>query len=398
MIHKLAALLAATALAAAAPAATTDYLFVWTSDVTAKKADFLAVIDTDPASPRYTEVVATVPTDVANARAHHTEHQMSEGGRLFANAFGAGKTFIFDLRDPLQPKVEATFENVGEFMHPHSFARTPSGNVLATFQMRGHGNDAPGALVELSPAGKVLRMSDAADPAAEPFIRPYSLAVVPALDRVVTGSADMHGKDTSHSVQVWRLSDLKLLHTVRLPKGPKGDEGEDPAEPRVLADGRTVVVSTFPCGMYLLDGIDGPAPSARFIYSFPDGVECALPVVAGKYWVATSTKLGLIALDMTDPAKPREVSRLALPDGQGPHWISLAPDGHRIVISGGKLAHQDRILIAHIDPNSGALTLDTGFRDKGAATPGVSFDRATWPHGATGKAVPHGAVFSRASN
>ena len=45
-------------------------------------------------------------------------------------------------------------------------------------------------------------------------IRPYSLAVVPQLDRVVTTSADMHGMKAGRSVQVWRLSDLALLHTV----------------------------------------------------------------------------------------------------------------------------------------------------------------------------------------
>jgi len=349
-------LFAALALAGSAGAAGRgDYLFVWASDVTAKKADFLAVIDADPNSPHYAEVVATAPTDVANAYAHHVEHQMPEGGMLFANAFGAGKSFVFDLRDPLHPKVAAEFEGAGDFMHPHSFARTPGGTVLATYQMRGHDNAEPGALVELSPSGKVLRITPAADPKGEPFIRPYSLAVVPALDRVVTSSADMHVKEVSHSVQVWQLSDLKLLHTVRLPKGPNGDEGDDPAEPRVLADGRTVMVSTFPCGLFRLDGIEGDQPSARFVHGFAGGGECALPVVAGKYWVATSVKLGLIALDMTDPDRPTEVSRLALPGGQGPHWISLAPDGERIVISGGKLAHEDRILIARIDPATGAL-------------------------------------------
>lgn len=398
MIRRFTAVLGAALLSVAMPAAAADYLFVWASDVGAMKADFLAVIDSDPSSPHYAEVVATVPTDVANARAHHVEHQMPDGGMLFANAFAAGKSFVFDLRDPLHPKVASSFEGAGEFMHPHSFARTPNGNVLATYQMRGHANAEPGALVLLSPLGKVLRISPAADPKAEPFIRPYSLAVVPALDRVVTSSADMHGKDTSHSVQIWRLSDLNLLHTIRLPSGPKGDEGEDPAEPRVLADGRTVVISTFPCGLFKLDGIEGATPSARFIHSFPDGGECALPVVSGRYWVATSTTLGLIALDMTNPASPREVSRLALPDGQGPHWISLAPDGERIVISGGKLAHPDRILIARIDPATGKLTLDQTFRDKGASGPGVTFDRASWPHGATGKAMPHGAVFSRPSD
>ncbi len=388
----------ATSSASANDAARGDYLFVWAADVGAKKSDFLAVIDADAASPTYGEIVATAPTGVANSRAHHSEHQMPEGGILFANGFGAGKTFLFDLNAPRQPRVAGSFENAGDYMHPHSFARTPGGTVLATYQMRGHDNAEAGALVELSPDGKVLRTSAAADPSVEAFIRPYSLAVVPAIDRVVTSSADMHGKDTSRAVQLWRLSDLKLLKTIRLPKGPGGKEHEDPAEPRVLADGRTVVVSTFNCGMFLLGGLEGPSPSAEFIHAFAGGDECALPVVAGRYWVATDTRLGLISLDMSNPSKPVEVSRLALPGGQDPHWIALAPDGRRIVVSGGKKAHETRVLMARIDPATGRLSLDESFRDRGSATPGVSFDRASWPHGETGKALPHGAVFSRPSN
>ena len=403
-MRKLTAWGAIVALAACAPVATAppppppargDYLFVWAADVGAKTSDFLAVIDSDSASPRYGEVIASVATGVANSAAHHSEHEMPAGGMLFANGFGAGQTFIFDLRDPLRPSVAGSFTNAGNYMHPHSFARTPSGTVLATYQMRGHDNKEAGALVELSADGQVLRMSAAADPAVEPFIRPYSLAVVPALDRVVTTSADMHAKAISRAVQVWRLSDLKLLKTIILPKGPGGKENEDPAEARVLADGRTVVVSTFNCGMFLLGGIDGPNPSAKFIHSFTGGGECALPVVAGRYWVATDTRNGLISLNMSDPARPVEVARLALPGGQGPHWISLAPDGRRIIVSGGKMAHETRLLLVTIDPASGQLSLDQRFRDKGATAPGVSFDRANWPHGASGKALPHGAVFSR---
>lgn len=392
------ALAAMAPIAPPADAAKGDYLFVWASDVGAKKSDFLAVIDADPRSPQYAQVIATVPAGIANRHAHHTEHEMPAGGILFANVFGAEKTFLFDLRDPRRPRVAGSFENAGEYMHPHSYARTPNGTVLATYQMRGHDNAEAGALVEVSADGKVLRTSDAADPDVEPFIRPYSLAVVPAINRVVTTSADMHGKDVSRAVQLWRLSDLKLLKTIRLPKGPGGKENEDPAEARVLADGRTVVVSSFNCGMFLLDGLDGAAPSAQFIHAFAGGDECALPVVAGRYWVATDTKLGLISVDMTDPGRPKEVSRLALPGGQGPHWIALAPDGRRIVISGGKNAFETRVLMARIDPATGQLSLDTTFRDKGSSTPGVSFDRVNWPHGATGKAMPHGAVFSRPSH
>jgi hypothetical protein len=379
---------------AAALGAKNDYLFVWATDVGAKKSDFLAVIDVDASSPRYGEVIATAPTGVPLSIAHHTEHVMPNGGVLFANGFGGGQTFLFDLHDPVHPKVAGSFLGADDFMHPHSFVREPNGNVLATYQMRGHENGEPGALVELSPQGKVLRISPAADPKGEPFIRPYSLAIVPKLDRVVTTSADMHAKAVSHSVQVWRLSDLKLLKTVRLPAGPRGTEGDDPAEPRVLEDGRTVVVSTFNCGMFLLNGLEGQQPAAELIHALPMG-ECALPVVAGRYWVATDTSIpGLVSLDMTNPHKPAEVSRLVFGKGQQPHWISLAPDGERIVVSGGKDALETRVLMARIDRRTGKLELDERFRDKGAAEAGVSFDRKSWPHGDTGRALPHGAVFS----
>ncbi len=59
----------------------------------------------------------------------------------------------------------------------------------------------------------------------------------------------------SRQLQIWRLSDLALLHTITLPDGPAGDESRLTAEPRVLADGRTVLVSTFACGLYLMEGL-----------------------------------------------------------------------------------------------------------------------------------------------
>ena len=38
-------------------------------------------------------------------------------------------------------------------------------------------------------------------------------------------------------------------------------------------------------------------------------------------------------------------------------------------------------------------SLDERFRDPGSDRPGVSFERAEWPHGRTGPARPHGTVF-----
>ena len=56
---------------------------------------------------------------------------------------------------------------------------------------------------------------------------------------------------------------------------------------------------------------------------------------------------------------------------------------------------EDLALMARIDRATGALRLDEAFTTPGAARPGVDFGRDTWPHGATGPAIPHGAVFSR---
>ena len=368
-----------------------SYLFIWAGDADRKESDFLAVIDARANSKRYGQIITTLPVGGSKHYPHHTEHEMPLGGILFANGFGSGQTFRFDLSNPIRPRLLDWFGAAGEYMHPHSFVRYANGNVIATFQMRGHKNDQPGALVELDPKGRVLRVTDAADPGVEKFIRPYSLAVVPALDRIVTSSADMHEKEISHVVQVWRYSDFKLLKSIYL----QGPGGVDSAEPRLLSDGRTVLVSTFTCGLFRVVNLESENPAAEFVHAF-GGKNCALPVVAGNYWVQTVPDArALVSLDVSNPNKPVEVSRLVFGEKDKPHWISLEPNGDRIVISGGGGALDSRILMAKIDRKNGQLSWDEAFREAGSKQRGISFDREQWQHGTNGRAIPHGAVFSR---
>ncbi|HEU4722627.1 MAG TPA: hypothetical protein VFS59_14805, partial [Gemmatimonadaceae bacterium] len=278
-----------------------------------------------------------------------------------------------------------------------SFVRLPNGNVLATFQMQHDSlGVAPGGLVELTPEGRLVRASSAALAGVDRAIRPYSAAILPALDRIVTTTTDMEGDAPVRAVQVWRLSDLRLLRTFDLPSGPRGDEAMFTAEPRVLADGRTVLVSTFSCGLYLLGGIDGDAPSGRLVSSFPTvkNESCAIPVIAGNFYLVTVPAWNaVVSLDISDPARPREVSRLTLGSADVPHWIALEPNQRRLVITGyGALEH--RVLMASFDARTGRLALDTSFRDAGATVPGVRMDGRSWPHGGKAAGIPHGAVFS----
>jgi hypothetical protein len=169
------------------------------------------------------------------------------------------------------------------------------------------------------------------------------------------------------------------------------------AEPRVLADGRTVLVSTFNCGLYLMEGLRGDAPSARLVASFPTrkGSHCAIPVIAGHYYLVTVPAWNaVVSLDISDPAKPRQVSRVVLGPEDVPHWISLEPNQQRVVIT-GYAGMKHRVMIARFDPVTGQLALDDRFREEGASEPGFRMDNKTWPHGGSAPGIPHGAVFSR---
>ena len=382
------------------PTASSDFLYLWASSANGSGPDFLAVYDVRdrPTVDRYGTLVTTIPVPGRGNRTHHTEHDMPADGQLFANGFGSGQSFIFDLSNPLAPRLAKQFGDVGALMHPHSFWRLPNGNVLATFQMQHDAQGvAPGGLAELTPRGDVVRATSDDYPGIDRRIRPYSAAILPDIDRVVVTTTDMDKRDTTRALQFWRLSDLSVQHTIELPNGPRGDEGYRSAEPRVLSDGRTVLVSTFNCGLYLLNDIAGARPGAQLVASFPrkTGTSCAVPVVAGNYYLITVPAWSaVVSLDVSDPTHPREVSRLTLGSDDVPHWIGLEPNHQRLVITGYD-EMTTRVLMARFDETNGQLTMDARFRADGSTEPGLRLEGIAWPHGGSGAAVPHGAVFSR---
>jgi hypothetical protein len=387
--------------AAEPAAASAQYLYLWTASADASQPDFLAVIDVTENEDRYGRLMTTLPVPGHGNGPHHTEHEMPADGQLFANGFDSGQSFIFDLTDPAAPRIVRQFGDVAGFSHPHSFLRMPNGNVLATFQMRHeHGTGAvrTGGIVEMTPAGEPVRSSSADLPGMEAGMRVYSGQVIPALDRIVTTTTDMHkDDDASRNLQLWRLSDLALLRTFPLPDGPAGNEGRLTAEPRLMPDGRTLLVSTFSCGLYLVQGLDGDSPSSRLVASFPQkaGTYCAIPVISGNFYLVTVPAWNaVVSLDISDPSAPKEVSRLTLAPGDVPHWIAISPDQRRVVVTGYEDL-QHRALIARFDPASGALTMDDRFREEGSSDPGFRLDNKAWPHGGNAKGIPHGAVFGR---
>jgi hypothetical protein len=375
------------------------YLFAWAGDEDRRDSDFLAVIDLARDGDRYGTIVATTPSGEQGIWPHHTEHELGPNNTLFANGFSGNRTVLFDLHDPLRPKVIERFDDVAGLSFLHSFARLPNGHVLATFQSHGPNNVSPGGIAELDERGHPVRSRSAADPSADQAtLRPYGLAVVPALDRVVVALTYMvipswHPLRSSiehdhqgNQVQVYRLSDLALIRTIKLPTN------DGPNEPRLLPDGRTVLVSTGACRLYQVTGLAGMEPALSLVHAEPVK-GCATPVVVGNHWIQTNApEHEVFSLDVSDLAHVRKVSSITFDERQRPHW--LASDGSRVVVVNepGPTAER-RIWMLKLDRQTGRLRLDSAFRDAGSARPGLAFDRERWPHGLTGTAVPHGTVF-----
>lgn len=376
------------------------YLFAWAGDVAKQGNDFLAVIDADPYSASYGHLMTTLVTDQKSMEVHHTEYTMPIDGLVFANDHLAGRTFIFDLRDALHPHIVTSFTDLAGYSHPHSFLRLPNGHVLASFQHMHHAGTAmpvdslgsSGGLVEIDNQGNVVRSVSTADPRwPEALLMPYSLVVLPDKDRVLVTNSSMHDSDPDgHSYQLYRLSDLKLLETEYFDTGGRHYGDTNPEEPRLAADG-SVLVQTLACGVERVTGIETKAPQSKLVYLFP-GVHCGVPTIVSHYLIQSVPLYhGVVVLDIANPAKPKEVSRLKLDDLILPHWTSWDSVTGRLVVTGYE---EHRLFLLTFDQATGALALDAAFHDE-AGKPGFNFDDRHWPHGWTGSANAHGVVFSR---
>ena len=238
----------------------------------------------------------------------------------------------------------------------------------------------------MRPVGNV----DPAFPGA--LMMPYSLAVLPGIDRVVSTNSSMHDEDIGGTtIQLWRLSDLKLLKTAYLDVGTDRYAHLNPEEVRVGPDG-AAYIQTLACGIERVTGMADDRLDSKLVHVFP-GNYCGVPTIVGHYLIQSVEAVkGFIVLDIADGSHPREVSRLTISPTYLPHWTGWDAKTGRIVATATEPG--DRTYLLKLDPASGALSIDTAFRgDDGEV--GFSFAARTWPHGWTGEAKPHGAVFSR---
>lgn len=407
------------------------YLLVWAGDADRQHDDFLAVIDADPMSETYGAVLRTVPVGTRANEPYAMETRQSPDGLLLAGGLLSGRTFVFDVRDPRSARlvyVDAPREG-RHYATPRAYVRLENGHRLATFGDRKgyrggvvellHGE---GGLVEFGSTGRFLREIDAGDPtAAGMVVSPHGLAVSQRADCLVTTDAG-HGYTSTAvewtagvSVQVRRLSTGELVHTIPLGVGNRGDENLEPETVHLLRGGTAAMVSTGEGGaLYVSWTIATATPAFALAYDFGAGSHAGQSAVTPNeryYFQTLSGANRLDVLEISDPRTPRLVAKLRFdrdPAGGGgtreggPHGIAIGAAGRRLAVSNYSVdvpaRHRDgdrRVYVVDADPEAGSVGFDLTFRDELLRSVGVDFNRARWPHGATGPARPAAVLFAK---
>ncbi len=391
------------------------YLLLFAGDEDMAQSDFLAVLDVKPGSPQRGTVIATTPIGMSNSMPHHMEYALPPGGEpLFINAHHHEKNLLVDVSDARAPRIVKSFDPAPPFRFPHDFYRTPKGTRLVGFLRSEGASPDPaetikpgnhGGIAEYSASGDLIRTASAAVPGMTKPVRPYAFALRADIDRLVVTSAPMMEDSSADVIQIYRYSDFRLLKTFDLKPGSVNGrviEGSERAGfgPRVLADG-SVFLNSYGCAFHRLSDIAAENPKLETVFALESPEpstpvsfrgSCGIPIVYDHFWLMPAGKLNaLVVLDIGDPAHPREVSRLATPPTFRPHWLARDPQSNRLVL-GAELGGEEGVYLVRFDPSTGRASFDESIRGEGQAGY-VSLKHQTWPHGASGPAWAHAALF-----
>ena len=400
------------------------YLFVFAGDQDVEDPDFLAMMNVDPTSKTRGEPISSVSICHKDSMPHHTEYVAPPPGEpIFMNAHHHELSLVVDVQSPKALVIEKTFKPPASLRFPHDYKRTPEGTRLVGF-LRSEGPSPDptedltpgghGGIAEYTVDGEFIRSVSAAVPGLKKAVRPYAFALLPEQDRFLVTSAPMHENSWADVVQIYRYSDFTLLHTLELPVGRlangEAQHGSQRAGfgPRVLDDG-SVFLNSYGCAFYHVTDIDTDAPKVSTVHTLKTKAAktddyirgaCGIPVRMGDYWVQPVGHLhAVVVLDISNPTDPKEVFRLKTPRTFNPHWLGKDPLGNRLVL-GSELGSEQGFFMIRFDEETGALAFDKAFQGKqkglllSRKQDGyVSLDRPVWPHGETGMAFGHAAIF-----
>jgi selenium-binding protein 1 len=379
--------------------------------------DFLAVVDLDPGSDRYQEVVDRVEMPTRGDELHHFGWNACSSSchvdglqrrRLVVPGNRSSRLHIVDAKDRRNPELERVIEPEAVFEHdlsaPHTVHCIPDGNVLISMLGNADG-ELPGGFLELDEDLEVLGRWD---PPGEIDFN-YDFWYQPRHDVMVSSEwaapstyqpgfdlKDVEDGKYGRRLQFWDWSDREVVQTLDL-----GEEGLIPLEVRFLHSPEHVhgyvgaALSSNVFHFYEADGEYRAEKVIDFESREHEGWDMPVPALPtdilvsmdDRYLFGSNWLHGDVWMyDISDPANPRKADSLSVGgyfgDVQevqgrelvaGPQMLQLSLDGERLYWTSSLYSSWDDqffpeeaergsvMLKADVDPRRGTLTLDEDF-------------------------------------
>jgi selenium-binding protein 1 len=333
------------------------YLYVFCVDAEAKHNDFLAVLDVEPESSKYGQILYQMDLGSSGNETHHFGYTDDRthiwGCSLFSN-----RIFIINVSDnPAKPKLIKTFDSAEKtgFTGPHSPYALP-GRMLISF-LGGKDGGLPAGLAEYENDGGFIRTLPL--PKEAPY--GYDVAINPDKNRMVTSSftppenyrkplAKMDLKHFGDKLVMWDFRERKPLQTLTTGASPLEcrwslKEGADYGFCNCALENTLWMWEGDGKGGYTARKLCETGKLPADLSQSPDG----------KYLYASCFASNEIQQwDVSDPKKPKLTSTVT--PGVQPNMLHMTHDGKRMYVTNSLLSTMDRsnnfwVRLVHVGPD-----------------------------------------------
>ena len=157
-------------------------MYLWTLPAMANGGpDYLAVIDVNLASSTYGKILKKIYVGTSGNEAHHMGFT-DDRTKIWAASLNSNRFFIFDVSDPMKPKLVRTIDNVAKITGlsgPHTPYAIP-GRILVSMASGADGTG-PGGLAEFTNEGEFVASHNTSN-------HPYETVIKPEFNRMITSA------------------------------------------------------------------------------------------------------------------------------------------------------------------------------------------------------------------
>lgn len=349
--------------------------------------DILAVVDANPDSETYGEIVHTVPMPHAGDNLHHYGYN-HDRTKLLVPGLYSDRVHILDVADPARPKIERVYDDLAAdsgYRMPHAVWGQPDGTYLVSMLGSGMDGAGPGGMVVLDRKGTYRQPFG--PPANRNPRQPkhtwpqhsYDFVAKPEINQAVStgfGPAAMlydawDNLDAGKGhIYIWDYEAQRVIQVF------DAGDGNATTEARWLRDpqARAGFTHTANGQLWLFEDFDGDGVFDFHHVADVGALVLDITISYDDRWLYTSDYAGSVSqYDIADPRNPRLVAQVPIPFSG---MMRLSLDGTRLYVTNSVIASLDEgpatpllspfnkgygLFMIDVDAIAGDMTLSTDF-------------------------------------